>query len=529
MSNPFRYTVPVEAKSFVGRWPLVKSIASDLTQVDGDSYAIIAGRRCGKSSLLNAIAHQLCQPETTDAGDFTVIPISFDFKILAEDIESADVIYAYILKEIYSSLDANSSYRPKNAWAQPVQLNEEHFLELTKQSAISLRDFQEGIGHILKQHDAATQHIRLVLLLDEIDNVIDRPWTPVLFGQLRSIIYSSNIRSRVRLLVTGSHLLEEVGMHGSPLWNVLKIIYLEPFDEKGFKELIGRVEGLPEDAAGAIWLQCGGHPFIAQYLLHYLWNQGIHQVTKSNVEVVAGKFLAERANDIKGWARAIDLGGLEAYRILSTIDGWVEEREIVRAVNNPSLDVKLGLIALSYHGFVLHDSGWTKYRYFGEIFKKWYDTNGTTIALEPTSFVKPGAAIGEHIQATIIVKEGEIITGDKYEVSGQVGAMGQNAHAHDMNWIQLWQQLAKEIDMLKLADELKTLRSKMHQEGIASGTTAEQDLAIGEVANAQIAAEKGDGSRALEHLRAAGKWALSCAEKISVPVAVAAIKAAMGL
>ena len=116
-NNPFHYLLPVEPKDFVGRWPMVNSIASDLTQINGDSYAVIAGRRCGKSSLLNAIAHQLRQPETTDAGDFIVIPITVDFKALAETIESAEDIYAHLLKEIYSLVAANTSFRPPDALA----------------------------------------------------------------------------------------------------------------------------------------------------------------------------------------------------------------------------------------------------------------------------------------------------------------------------------------------------------------------------------------------------------------------------
>lgn len=380
-NNPFHYLLPVDPKDFVGRWQLVKLIASDLTQINGDSYAIIAGRRCGKSSLLNAVAHQLRQLETTDAGDFIVIPISFDFKTLAETIESADAIYARLIKDIYSLVAADAFFRPPDAWPQPVQLTEKQFLDLIKQSALSLSDFQVGITYILDQLDAANQHVRLVLLFDEIDDAIDRPWTQALFSQLRSLIYSSNIKSRVRLIATGSHhLLEQVSNHGSPLWNVLKLNYLEPFNEAGFAELIRRAEDLPKEAADAIWQQSGGHPFLAQYLLHHLWNQGIHQTTKGNVEDMAGKFLAEQANDIKGWARAIGVSGLEAYRILSAMNGWVSGREIILSRNEQSLDIMPGLVALCYHGFVLHDPSWSNYMHSGDLFKEWYKTEGIEFA-----------------------------------------------------------------------------------------------------------------------------------------------------
>lgn len=129
------------------------------------------------------------------------------------------------------------------------------------------------------------------------------------------------------------------------------------------------------------------------------------------------------------------------------------------------------------------------------------------------------------VEHSIIIKGDEIIKGDKYVMSGQAASIGPNAHVHNMNWIQLWEKSSENIELSKLADELEELRSKMRQED----ATAEQDLAVGEVAKAQIAAKSGNGAKALEHLKAAGNKALSCAEKIGVPVAIAAIKASLGL
>ena len=46
--NPFQYNLPVLPNDFVGRWPLVKSIALNLLLDGGDSHAILAGLSCGK-------------------------------------------------------------------------------------------------------------------------------------------------------------------------------------------------------------------------------------------------------------------------------------------------------------------------------------------------------------------------------------------------------------------------------------------------------------------------------------------------
>ena len=60
-------------------------------------------------------------------------------------------------------------------------------------------------------------------------------------------------------------------------------------------------------------------------------------------------------------------------------------------------------------------------------------------------------------------------------------------------------------------------------------TGAAHDVAIGEVAAAQTAAAEGNGAKALEHLRNAGRWALDVSTKVGIGVATAALKTALGL
>jgi hypothetical protein len=111
--------------------------------------------------------------------------------------------------------------------------------------------------------------------------------------------------------------------------------------------------------------------------------------------------------------------------------------------------------------------------------------------------------------------------GDTYN-TGQAGAVGPKAHAHDMTFQQVQNQGV--LDLPRLAEELARLRAAMRQE---TEGTAEQDEAIGEVAKAEKAAGQGDDQTMLRHLKAAGKWTLGIAEKIGVVIAVEAIKKAM--
>ena len=116
---------------------------------------------------------------------------------------------------------------------------------------------------------------------------------------------------------------------------------------------------------------------------------------------------------------------------------------------------------------------------------------------------------------------------DRYNIEqSQVGAAGPRAHVHDMNFHQVWNQSSDQVgDLVKLADELGQLRAALRQRA----RTAEEDSAIGAVAQAEVAAEKGEGPKALEHLNMAGKWALDVAKSTGATVAAAAIRVALGL
>lgn len=113
---------------------------------------------------------------------------------------------------------------------------------------------------------------------------------------------------------------------------------------------------------------------------------------------------------------------------------------------------------------------------------------------------------------------------DRYE-TGQVGAQGPHAYAHDMTFNQIWHKIKDNIDLVTLAKELNILRNERKK----SAKNAEDYVEIGAIASAEIEAEKGDGPKALSTLSKVGKRTLSIAEKIGIGVATAAIKAACGL
>ncbi len=116
--------------------------------------------------------------------------------------------------------------------------------------------------------------------------------------------------------------------------------------------------------------------------------------------------------------------------------------------------------------------------------------------------------------------------GDTYIVSeGQTGTVGPSSHAHDMTFTQIKTPTGSTIDLASLAKELSVLRTKMRAEAVEP----DQDAAIGQVANAEIAARNGKAPQVFESLTKAGKWALDIAKQIGASLAVEAFKVALGI
>jgi hypothetical protein len=118
----------------------------------------------------------------------------------------------------------------------------------------------------------------------------------------------------------------------------------------------------------------------------------------------------------------------------------------------------------------------------------------------------------------------EQIMGDQYNV-GQAGAVGPNAHAHDVSFNNVWNRVAENVDLESLAKDLSILRTELLKEA----KEPEQYAAIGAVASAETEAKSGNGAKALEYLSKAGKWTLDTATKVGITVAAAVIKESLGI
>ena len=127
----------------------------------------------------------------------------------------------------------------------------------------------------------------------------------------------------------------------------------------------------------------------------------------------------------------------------------------------------------------------------------------------------------QNIEGGLVIEQvdkKEVQVGDKY-IAGQVGARGPGAHAHDMTFNQVWNDVEKQIDLEVLAADLSSLRDQLQRGAVEP----EHHVSLGAIASAELAAKEGNGPAVMEALSNAGKWAFDNATKIGVGVAVAAL------
>jgi hypothetical protein len=143
-------------------------------------------------------------------------------------------------------------------------------------------------------------------------------------------------------------------------------------------------------------------------------------------------------------------------------------------------------------------------------------------SLEAQLFNEVLANLPPGVSLEALVKQ-EVVMGDRYEVN-QAGAVGPSSVAIGQHFTQIWQKASPEIDLNQLAQELRAVRERAR--ALSSGAP-EEDVAMAEVANAELAAQDGNGPRALSHLAKAGAWILDVARQIGVPVAIGALESTL--
>ncbi len=393
--NPYNYNLPTPPERFVGRWPLVEQIVADLCRARPDSWAVIGGRRFGKSSLLKAVeARLLARLRQCEPGERRVYPLIVDLK--SAQTAGEGNVYARILHLLQRAMRRCFVTR-----TPPPPL----LREASREDSLPFSRFEEVLEVLWDELEEGEDNpVRLILLLDEAEAMMRFPWAETLFNQLRSLVYDGPLVGFVRLVLTGASQVIRAKHAGSPLLNMVRIEHLEALPDPAIDELLAWGGGMPPDAAAEVKAQSGGHPFIAQYLLYHLWDGELTQATVEQVQEVADRMQQRRAADLHGWWDAIGDGGQRAYALLAEAQVWVDERTLIEQVKGTTQPLDQGLTALCYHGLVIRRG--RRYRVAGELFRQWFLRFGRPTLTSPSPPSPSNAPKGPKSIYNVYIQQG---------------------------------------------------------------------------------------------------------------------------
>ena len=108
---------------------------------------------------------------------------------------------------------------------------------------------------------------------------------------------------------------------------------------------------------------------------------------------------------------------------------------------------------------------------------------------------------------------------NQYNINeSQISSIGNENKISDNTFNQ--QNNTEAIDMLKLSDELRLLRESL----VNKATEPEHFISIGNIAQAEQAAQRGESQRIAGYLKSAGEWAFETAKEIGVDIVTDLIK-----
>jgi TIR domain len=327
-ANPFNSTKPQNL--FVGREMLLDELIDGFNA--GRSFAILGGRRCGKTSLLLALMSRIGSDLRPSFGP---VPRYLDMQALSQP--SAEDLFEQIYGLAVEELSAPE-------WkASPSGKEYQNFLK-----------HMDGVAELLRGKYGSKWLV--LLLIDELDSAIDRLPNDTFFQNLRNLLMVSRLSSHFRIVATGvADLTRLISSGSSPLNNLVRKT-VGIFSATEAKELLRM--GLGHDLAPAVenlvMELTGRHPYLIQGLF-----EGIRVDREIDQFVIASsaqKFLRE-SSTFDRWMQAFGDAERIVYGALSAApEGRLSINELKMELDAPARrELRRALLVLSFHG-VIDDS-----------------------------------------------------------------------------------------------------------------------------------------------------------------------------
>jgi hypothetical protein len=371
--NPFRWN-QTNLKLFYGRHQLAAELISELLQ--GHSAAVVGGRRIGKTTLLRKIERDLVLSKKSSlaAGSLN-LPVYVDILDLPHPI-SAKTIYTTIIQELERGLKDAGLLRKSHPSALSV------FEEFPREENRAFKQIIIGFIEEIKNC-----FFRAVVLIDEIEPITRSDWADGFFSNWRHLLSNEPMLSqRISAVFSGAKEMTAIARDvGSPLANILAWRELSLFSWQDTAKLINEpTDGLlPASVARRIFNWTGGHPFLIQYVMHYICRFNLEEAEVRLNEALRQFLIDHAAQFHSWWFEKFSDEDRRVYAYLADYRQAVPKRNVIRFSGDVAANKSLAI--LCHTGVVRKLERREFYKVAGLMFKNWFRRHGS-LTIRPSVF-----------------------------------------------------------------------------------------------------------------------------------------------
>jgi len=378
--NPYNWR-GISLELFYGRWDELRAILRGLDK--GESFAIVGGRKIGKTTLLRKIEEELRnQFEVAKTQGFLLLPVYLD-TLSFPFIFTPRYLYLQVIEKAQHELEQLQLLEKQG---EPYADLFDRFLD---EENIA---FREAVLDLIAQI-APRCSVRIAVMIDEIEKILCTEWGQGFFDNWRSLLTDPDLfpRRSVVLLLSGAKEIKAITEDiGSPLSNVLSWKELKLFAEDESRKLIDEPtqNKLSADVVREILRQTDGHPFLIQYLMEYICDFDLDEGRRRLEEALA-KFYEEQDSQFRSWwDEKLDENDRKVYSLLADRrEQGLPKSDIVRLVGDTIANNSLAV--LCHMGIVRKIDREETYRVAGEMFYTWFVENATPFPRLPNHVAYP--------------------------------------------------------------------------------------------------------------------------------------------
>jgi hypothetical protein len=365
--NPYNSTKPHNL--FVGRQELLDELINGFR--NGNSFAVLGGRRCGKTSLLLELERRLQKRETLRP--FTSIPRYLDMQALGQisSEELFEQIYSLVVQDV-----AAPKWNPSSPG----------------------KEYQNFLDHLDRAAELLKSTYRprwlVLLLIDELDSAIGRLPNDMFFQNIRNLLMVSRFNIHFRLVATGvKNLTGLISSGSSPLNNLTpKALGIMSYSEAQQLVRHGLSGEIPPAIESQVFRLTGMHPYLLQALFERIDLENALDITV--LERAVRKFLKE-TRTFQKWFDGFGNAERMVYNALSSAPEGRLSIERLRSLLDFRVRLELddALATLSFH-CVIDDTASDESQIAGTMFRDWFSdhspnnvTQGESKPIRNTIFV----------------------------------------------------------------------------------------------------------------------------------------------